>query len=229
MRRNKEQNTAVKRRIAIQSQRTERLLAVHSVVSTTLRTAVNAPSPERAAKIQKRQAMKARPPGYKANRPWWEEAEPTLDLAHPSNHVPPPVLTPEAERTDTRCVTLTTRELHILLRAAQPPARIERTRRAHVRMRDAIESFTDELAALDSNRIPDSLIAAAQVLATTTDAWLAQATRANEAEHQARNRWVARCTITAIKRSPDAAVPDLFTPKAQPSQPVARKRHHAAG
>ncbi len=200
------------------NRRAERLLAVHAIASATLKAAIGAPSPVRAEKEKRRRAIKARPPGYKPNRPWldeWADQE-RLALDHPTDHHPPPLATPDASQQRGRAVTLSARELQTLLRAAMPPGRTLRTRRAHVRIRNALERFADALAALDDNRMPARLIRAAETLATATDAWLAQARRAELDEEAARNRWAARAgakrlSITHIPPLPATSVAETFS------------------
>jgi hypothetical protein len=207
---------AMKELLAQQNRHAERLLAVHAIASATLKAAILAPSPLRAENEKRRRAIKARPPGHKANRPWldeWADQE-RLALDHPSDHHPPPLATPAAAQQQGRAVTLTVRELDTLLRAAVPPGRTVRTRRAHVRVRHAIESFADALAALDGSSLPPRLIRAAEALATATDAWLAQARRAADDEAAARHRWHARArplSIRTVTRTPATSVPDPFT------------------
>ena len=149
----------MKKSSTILNRRSDHLLSVHAVVLAALTAAIAAPSPLRAENVKRRRAAKTRPPGSKPNRTIHEIRD-ELALEHPADHIPPPRATPEAERAGGRAVTLSVRELHILLRAAMPPGRTLRTRRAHVRLRDAMEHMADELAALQTARIPASLIRA---------------------------------------------------------------------
>jgi hypothetical protein len=203
----------MKKLFTVQSRRSERLLAVHAAASATLHKAITAPSPLLALKAKKRATIKARSPGYRSNRPFlaeWMEQE-RLPLEHPADHHPAAIATPEAAAMFGRHVTLSTRELHILLCAALPAGRTLRTRRAHARIRDAMESFADALGELRGNAIPDSLVEAAQVLATATDAWLAQAARARQAEEMQTARWKARAvSISSLRRAPETIVPAPF-------------------
>ena len=217
---------------SIINKKSERLIQVHAAVSATLAAQLAAPSPLRSEKVRQRKALAARPPGSKPNRSLVDAVTDRLQLEHPSDHVPPPLLTEEAERTGAKAITITVRQAHILLRAAVPPGRSQRTRRAHVRLRDAIDLMCDELDALPGRAIPESLILAARLLATATDAWLAQAARANQAEDLAHARGTKRArakrAITAVKRPPETSVPAPFTPESQADQPLAPKRQNRA-
>ena len=81
--------------------------------------------------------------------------------------------TPDAETGRFRCVRMTTAEAHALLRLAIPPsARTIPTRKEHALLMISIAYLLDELAAIDTDTVPWSAIAAAQQLAVQVRDWL---------------------------------------------------------
>jgi len=164
------------------TRRGERLERAHAAASAALAASIRDPGEGRAAARERKRAGTLLPP----------------DLAA--------VATPAGADPSQRAVTLAAHELHALLRAALPPARDGRARRATAKLLDAISELAAYLHAHRAGADDADLLAAAELVTLRIERWKAQ--------HQARNERLARVSIRPVLRSGATPVLALSNPPA---------------